>query len=126
MIHVNIMLTMICDYLLSKYCNCIFGLKQMTESEYTNILSMWELLHNAVDVMRDAINFTDSYEEIEEDGDMTKDELIELLRYDLREFITEIKALFSRLEVIEYCLQRGNEHVSLTEFEYILHHIQSK
>ena len=98
----------------------------MTESEDTNILSMWELLHNAVDVMRDAINFTDSYEEIEEDGDMTKDELIELLRYDLREFITEIKALFSRLEVIEYNLQRGNEYVSLTEFEYMLHRIQSK
>ena len=93
-------------------------------SEDTNILSMWEFLHNAVDVMRDAINFTDSYEEIEEDGDITKDELIELLRYDLREFITEIKELFSRLEVIEYNLQRGNEYVNLTEFEDMLHHIR--
>ena len=81
---------------------------------------MLELLHNAVDAMRDAINFTEAYEEIEEDGDMTKDELIELLRYDLHEFITEIKALFSRLGVIEYELQRGNEYVSLTEFEYML------
>ena len=98
----------------------------MTESEDTNILSMWELLHDAVTAFRDAINFSDVFEEVEDDGDMTKDELIELLRYDLREFMTEIKALFSRLEVIEYNLQRGNEYVNLTEFEEMLHHLQSK
>ena len=36
MTHVSIMLTMmICDYLSSKYCNCIFGLKQMNKDNGT-------------------------------------------------------------------------------------------
>ena len=97
----------------------------MNESEDTNILNMWELLHNDVDVMREVIDSYDEHEE--EEGDMTKDELIAMLKHDKQEFMNELRELFFRLEVIEDNMQHGNEYVTLSEFEYMLqHHIGIK
>ena len=59
MTHVSIMLTMmICDYLSSKYCNCIFGLKQMNKDNgtYTSSDEDEDIIQKPVDLPSTAKN----------------------------------------------------------------------